>query len=287
MRSNSRPSIDVILCCYNQEQFIAEAVQSILVQKVDADVRVIVADDCSTDGTLSIIKQYEASSPFPFVYLEGDSNMGLHANYRRAFAACEAEYTAILEGDDWWNEDWHLSQHINFLQSHKCYSMSFSQIVQYYETDHKYSMAKWPFGKIGHVKVKLRHQIALGNLIGNLSACVFRTKLLHSLPEDFYKLRFADWDLGIMMALSGPLGYLKGNSSIYRISDSGQWSGLTEEKKVESQRNTLEAIRLLLPNYCGKYIDEFWKGVDTGVSIPIPMPFKYRIKALIAKICKQ
>ena len=91
-------SIDVILCCYNQEHYIVKALDSILCQKVDAEVRLIVADDGSSDRTLEIVKNHEAKSPFPFVYFKNNGNIGMQANYKRAFAVCKSEYVAILEG---------------------------------------------------------------------------------------------------------------------------------------------------------------------------------------------
>ena len=50
--------VDVILVSYNQENYIAQAVESILMQQVrdDVVVRIIVVDNCSTDNTLNIIK---------------------------------------------------------------------------------------------------------------------------------------------------------------------------------------------------------------------------------------
>ena len=53
--------VDVVLITYNQEQYVAQAVEGILMQRVndDVQVRVIVADDCSKDKTLEIIKSYE------------------------------------------------------------------------------------------------------------------------------------------------------------------------------------------------------------------------------------
>lgn len=55
-------------------------------QRVDEDVqvRVIVADDCSKDGTLEIIKSCEEKSPFP---------IGIFAS--------GAKYVAMCEGDDY------------------------------------------------------------------------------------------------------------------------------------------------------------------------------------------
>ena len=76
--------LDILIISYNQEQYIAQAVESILMQRVsdDVQVRVIVADDCSKDNTLEIIKSYEEKSPFPFVYLAADTNLGISKNYQ-------------------------------------------------------------------------------------------------------------------------------------------------------------------------------------------------------------
>lgn len=279
--TNSRRTIDIILCCYNQEQYVAESVESIISQKVDADVRVLVADDCSTDRTLEVIKSFEAKSPFPFVYLSDSKNLGLHANYKRAFAACQADYTAILEGDDWWSEDYHLSQHLNFLEHHKRFSMSFNNFIGYYQEENKYRYTYWPFGDTEYVTIKLRQQIAYGNQIGNLSTCMFRTKLLHALPEEFYKLQFADWELGIMMALHGPIGLVKGDTSTYRISDNGLWSAKPAESKYASQMETLRSVEPLLPSYCRRYIKKNIKLQQKGKT-PFPMPLKYKVKTFLS-----
>jgi len=281
MKEYKRESIDVILCCYNQEQYVGQAVESVIKQKVEADVRVLVADDCSTDKTLEIVKSHEQWSPFPFVYLPNQKNLGLHANYRRAFEACTATYTAILEGDDWWSKDTHLAQHMQFLQKHQRFSMSFNQIRFYMQGSGKSKEKRWPFGNIDHVTIGLKDQIGSGNQIGNLSSCVFRTELLHELPEDFFKLKYADWDLGIMMAMKGPIALLKGSTSTYRINDKGLWSGLTHENKMASEMQTLENIQPLLPDYCKKYINTYKKTLAEGENPSFPVPWQYKLKQLL------
>lgn len=120
--------IDIVLISYNQEQYIAQAVESILMQRVNDDVkvRVIVADDCSTDKTLEIIKSYEENSPFPFTYLEGTTNLGMVNNYRRVLHSITADYFCILEGDDYWIDQYKLQKQLIFMNNHQncglCYA---------------------------------------------------------------------------------------------------------------------------------------------------------------------
>lgn len=118
--------VDVILVSYNQENYIAQAVESILMQQVrdDVVVRIIVADDCSTDNTLKIIKSYDSfrtsfsydRKKIKFLYLSSPINLGLGGNYQRAFAACDADYISILEGDDYWTNPQKLQKQIDFLE---------------------------------------------------------------------------------------------------------------------------------------------------------------------------
>lgn len=115
--------IDIILITYNQEKYITQAVESILMQRVndDVQVRVIVADDCSNDKTLEIIKSYEDRSPFPFVYLQNSHNLGMVDNYRRVLTAIDADFFTILEGDDYWLDIHKLQKQIDtMLNNSKC-----------------------------------------------------------------------------------------------------------------------------------------------------------------------
>ena len=113
--------LDIVLITYNQAQYIAQALDGLIMQRVNSDVemRVIIADDASTDDTLTTIRSYEEHSPFPFIYLPQEANMGHVLNYKRAFAACTGDYVAILEGDDWWCNPYHLQKHLDFLDEHR------------------------------------------------------------------------------------------------------------------------------------------------------------------------
>lgn len=278
---NYKPTVDIILCCYNQERYIEKAVQSIVSQKTEAGVRVIVADDCSTDGTLEIIRQYEQKSSFPFTYLKGEGNVGFHANYKRAFAACEGDYTAILEGDDWWNGTGHIQQHIDFLRSHWWCSMSFNRIEYYFEDNGKRQLSNWPFARDKSGTFGLKYQLGQGNQIGNLSSCVFRTKYVKQLPEEFYELNFADWELGIMMAKRGPIGILKESTSTYRVNGKGQWTSLSVHDKVESELASLENITPFLSPSERKYADNYRKSIIAGISPSYPTNWKTKAKQLL------
>lgn len=220
-------TIDIILFCYNQEQYIKQALTSVFAQKTDDDIkiRIIVADDCSQDRTLEIIKDMESISSFPIVYLPQEPNMGISKNYQRSFAHTEGNYVAILEGDDYWYEN-HLMQHIDFLDKNRDYSMSMNTFDLLMEQTGKIEHDNWRH-KNSFQKVTLEQQIAEGNQLGNLSACVFRGEYIRQLPEKLFNMSIADWMLGVTMAEYGDIAILKEVTSVYRIKASGVWAGLS------------------------------------------------------------
>lgn len=223
--------VSIIFITYNQEQYIQQAVESILIQRIEGEIEVIVADDCSSDSTLDIIKSFEQKSPFKFKYLSAQNNLGHPQNYKRAIQACYGEYIAILEGDDYWVDPFRLQKHVDFLDLHRECVMSMNRMVLFEESFHKYSPQDW------YLKESFEYitgqKLALGNCLGNLSACVLRKSVLQRIDEGIYNLDVDDWLLGMTMAKYGLVVKLKDIMSVYRIHLNGQWSGKTESEVVE------------------------------------------------------
>lgn len=90
--------ISVVIVTYNQEKFIADTLQSVLIQDVE-DLEIIVADDGSSDNTSEIIYalQKKASN---IKYVRSPINKGISSNFNNAFKEVTGEFIAIMGGDD-------------------------------------------------------------------------------------------------------------------------------------------------------------------------------------------
>lgn len=237
--------INIILITYNQAQYIRQVLESILMQKTSCEVEIIVADDCSTDNTLDIIKEYDMKSTFTFTYLEKEHNVGYNKNYQQAFAACTGDYVAIMEGDDYWVKENHLQNHIDHLEQYQNASMSYNRHIRLFEDQSREEIFDWATDL--DYEFITTEQLALGNRIGNLSCCVFRGNHIQNLDPKLFEVEIADWMLGMYMGQFGPLLYLKDVTSAYRIHDNGQWSKMTEREQC------LRVIELI--NEYDKYFD--------------------------------
>ncbi len=229
--------VSVILITYNHSSYIRQTLESILMQQTPHRVEIIVADDCSSDNTVEIIKEYQDKTAFAFTFLKGEKNLGYIRNYQRAFAACSGDYIAIMEGDDYWLNSNHLQNHIDHLESLPESSMSFNRHVRLFVEENREEIFDWNASE--DYELVSTVDLALGNRIGNLSCCVFRGDLIRNIDPKLFDMEIADWMLGMYMGQWGPLLYLKEVTSVYRIHNKGQWS------QMDSRTADIRIIELI------------------------------------------
>lgn len=116
--------VTVWLSTYNQEPYVAQALDSILMQKTDFPFEIIAADDCSTDRTQEIILDYQKRYPEKIVTFFPEQNLG---GCRKLTGCIDAglfrgEYLSYLEGDDYWLGEDRLQTLVEFLDEHPEYS---------------------------------------------------------------------------------------------------------------------------------------------------------------------
>lgn len=100
--TNLQELISVIVCTYNQQDTIGRTLDSILSQECHLPFEIIIGEDCSTDNTLAICKQYEQKHPNVIRVIANPSNKGFVRNYFDCLRACKGKYIADCAGDDFW-----------------------------------------------------------------------------------------------------------------------------------------------------------------------------------------
>jgi glycosyltransferase involved in cell wall biosynthesis len=95
------PKVSVCVITYNQEKYIRQCLQSIVDQETDFEFEVLVGDDCSTDGTRGIVREFAERYPeiVKPIYQEKNIGGGFH-NYLTVHRAARGEYIAHIDGDD-------------------------------------------------------------------------------------------------------------------------------------------------------------------------------------------
>lgn len=114
------PKVSIYCLTFNHAPFIAQAFEGFLSQKTNFPVEIVVADDCSSDGSLSIIKEYNNRYPGLFRCLLQPTNkysVGELISWSQGYPQCRGKYIALCEGDDFWVDPLKLQLQYDYLQA--------------------------------------------------------------------------------------------------------------------------------------------------------------------------
>lgn len=119
MNAIKNVKVDIIMTTYNQSLYIKQAIESVLSQKCSFGFLLIVVDDCSTDDSFEVISAYKKRYPDIILTYRNSTNIGLAANYEKAFSFSTAKYIAILEGDDFYTDTFKLQKQFDILEGNE------------------------------------------------------------------------------------------------------------------------------------------------------------------------
>ena len=231
----------VIVITYNQERFIGQAIDSVLMQRVSDPFEVVIGDDCSTDGTAEIVRHYAERHPGIIRPLWVDRNLGMMPNFRRCWEACRGQYIAVLEGDDYWISPDKLQRQIDAMDRHPEWSMCFERVRMVFDDGRPPS--ELPAGP--QPPVFTVRELLVSNPI-QPAGVVYRRGVLGEWPEGLDELALGDWPLGILHALRGDVGFLDEVAAVYRWHGAGSWSPRPQEWKVRQCARMFDVIRPLI-----------------------------------------
>ena len=215
------PLLSVCLITYNQDKFIRQAIESILMQQVTFKWELVIADDCSTDTTRTIIEEYKVKHPDFIRLILQPKNVGPAKNWLDLLKAPKSKYIAYLEGDDYWTDPMKLQKQVDFLEADSGYVMCFHQI----------SILK-PDGEIVDdfiTKVPEDYEsivsLARHNNYIHSPTVVFRN-VLTEFPFELEMAPIGDYFLYMVLAEHGKIGYLKEKMAVYRydVGVTSEWS---------------------------------------------------------------
>ena len=230
------PKLSVLVITYNQERYIRQALDSVLMQRQDFEFEVIIADDFSQDATREIANQYAVQ--FPNVnLLPADQNVGITKNMQRGLAACNGQYIAMIEGDDFWISPRKLQIVARFLDDHPEYSFCFHKLIKFDETSDTASIHP-AMENPTEITIHTARDLARGNFVGGLSTCTYRRAVIARLDPGLWNLKVREWPFNIVVAMQGPFAYLPEILSVYRA----HWGGIFSKKPVAEQAKILLAI---------------------------------------------
>lgn len=199
--------VSVLMVTYAHEQFIAQAIESIVMQETNFVFELVIGEDYGPDKTREICLSYQQKYPDIIKLNFQDKNVGPQPNFINTYKCCKGKYIALCEGDDYWTDKHKLQKQVDFLEANPDYTMCAhaSDIL----TDGVFELMTLN-------KDTLTINDILTENWGIMTASVMFRKNAFNIPDWFVKVKNGDFALQLLMSDKGKIGYLSDNMSVYR-----------------------------------------------------------------------
>lgn len=208
--------ISVIVCTYNQEKTIARTLDSILMQQCHVPYEIVIGEDCSTDGTQAVCRQYAERFPDIIRLFANSQNKGLQDNYFDCILAAHGKYIADCAGDDFWTDPQKLEKEVCIMEQHPQVSMVITNWQLFDEQSQQVHPGhQRPLPPISNGRQMLKDILTqTGMSVFHLCTSLYRTDIICScLKADPALFRNKDYgcediQVAFSMALHGDIAYL-------------------------------------------------------------------------------
>ena len=233
-------SVSVVMITYNHEEFVEEAIESILSQECDFDFELVISDDHSPDGTKNKIEQLIQNHPKgnKIRFIAQDPNLGMMKNTKFVLQQAKGDYIAICEGDDYWTDKLKLQRQFEILENNKEVVLSFHNATIYNQN----TKESKPFNS--YSKELYSSSDLFDTWLIPTASSFFRNVIPSKLPDFLLEGTHGDLALFLLLGESGLFHCTNEILSVYRINDNGvTQSGF---KGIQHNLNHINQIECML-----------------------------------------
>lgn len=207
------PLVSVIMLAYNHAAYIAEAIDSVLMQERDFPMELLIGEDCSSDGTREIAQDFQRRFPDVVKVITAETNVGSLENYKRLLRAARGRFIAYIDGDDYWLQG-KLARQVAFLKHNQECVAVFTNAKAVTSS----GQCVGAFNDVGTQRFDLAALLRRGNFLCN-SSMLFRASLVADqlgLPD-----AAIDYQAHLLRARHGDLMQLGDFLVAYRVQSEG------------------------------------------------------------------
>lgn len=236
---HNSPRISVLIITYNHEAFIKQTLESIVCQKGNFRLKLVISNDCSTDRTDSIIRDFikNYQGAVAIKYFAQDKNKGILPNLIFALSQCSGDYLAICEGDDFWLCENKLQKQVGFYLQHDDCSMVITNRRVIREDSSSYDELYNVFYKKNSFSIP---DIIEGFIPGTQTIFAENNRQLVQFLSAHKELTHADRYIAYFFALQGKIYVLPEITAAYRLTGKGAWSANNGLRKLQVKAEQLE-----------------------------------------------
>ena len=241
------PLLSIQCLVYNHEPYLRQCLDGFVMQKTDFPFEAIVHDDCSTDGSASIIKEYADKYPTiikPIFEKENQySKIGFSGINNIMLNQSKGKYIASCEGDDYWTDPFKLQKQVDYMEAHPECGLVWAKASIFYQ-------ATGAFKGISGSNMAGYYDMFIHYGISPLTS-MYRRSSVEGYAE-FVKGQ--NWLLGdsplfLYIAHDNDIHFMDEVVGVYRILKNSASHHTSYEKNVAFQNSTFDVVKF----FCEKY----------------------------------
>lgn len=257
----TEPLVTVIIPTHNHRAFIAEAIESALMQETTFPFSILLHDDASTDGTADVCRAYADRYPEKIELIlqtvnqyQFDRRIQSHILFPRV----KAKYTAILDGDDYWTDKSKLQRQVTYLEAHPESALCICATDKV-DFQGRVLGAFAPYACSRAVDPN--DMIRKGGSFCSSCSIVAPTAALNAMPPFTMQTEVEDIPVQLWCALQGEAWYIARSMVAYRCAVPGSWTTRQHAADIETRMETHRSVKQLLVDFDayteGRYHDAF------------------------------
>jgi len=229
------------ICCivptYNHENFIQDALKSILTQD-NVDFHILIHDDASTDSTLKEILHIQSQNPNQVTVISQKTNQRSrgHPILARLMNSVNSEYIALCEGDDYWTDRNKLFKQLDYLQNHLDCGLVFHDIeIENLSKNYEYEKnLKEILSVTGVKKIFDYLDLAKGNFIMTCTVFFKKNAIRPEYLDSMHNVLPGDWLLFSHISEKYELHFMDEKMATYRLHGSNSWANSTSSYRLSN-----------------------------------------------------
>jgi glycosyltransferase involved in cell wall biosynthesis len=243
------PNIGVTVCilAYNHEHYIEEALLSVIYQKTNFDVEILVGEDGSNDNTKVVLEALKIEYPdrFTIIYQDQknkifvDSRPTGRYNFIDLLHRAKGKYIATLDGDDFWIDPNKLQKQVDLLEANPHCAGCFhnSEMINAQGEAEGFIL-----NQVNTLPLSQKDVVAAPTRFGHTSSLVFRNNKNFFIPTHFQK-SICDKILLYLVAEKGSWMGIDAVMSCYRLHPTGVYSQTNKVNQLLFMLNVYESLK--------------------------------------------
>lgn len=218
--------VSVCVPTFNHKHYISRMLDGALEQKTTFPFEIVIGDDGSTDGSQEIIRSYQEQYPDIITAFLHTENQGPFEprefagrnNVLQLLKACQGQYVAMCEGDDYWTDPYKLQKQVDFMESNPDFSICHHNMLVTYEDGSE----SHTFNKENQALISTIDDILQDRWFMATASWLYRNYFLtENFAEWHANAAAGDWALSIQLAAKGKIAYLPEVMGVYRKHSAG------------------------------------------------------------------